>query len=108
LNALESGQASGFSDHQYIRVLVELSRARLPRPAGEEESLGMWVLLFTIGFVASAVLSWRLITVVVTKDTDENHRSDAIRMFGYLWGYGTIGTGLMSCMVRLFEAGLLR
>jgi len=63
--------------------------------------------LFLTGFVVSAVLSWRLITVVTTS-TDPVQRTDAIKMFGYIWGGGTLGTGLVSGMVKLYELGVLR
>jgi hypothetical protein len=63
--------------------------------------------LFFIGFAVSATLSWRLITVVTTS-TDAQQRTDAIKMFGYIWGGGTIGTGLVSGAVKLYELGVLR
>ena len=63
--------------------------------------------LFLLGFAVSAALSWRLITVVATS-TDAQQRADAIRMSGYIWGGGTIGTGLVSGVVKLHELGVLQ
>jgi hypothetical protein len=65
----------------------------------------MWV--FVIGFAISALLSRPLITVVTTS-VDVQQRADAIRMFGFIWGGGTVGTGLVSGAVRLYELGMLQ
>lgn len=62
--------------------------------------------LFMTGFTASTLLSWRLVTVV-TRSTDSKQREDAIRMFGYIWGGGTLTTGLVATAVKLLEIGLL-
>jgi len=56
--------------------------------------------------VVSAVLGWRLVGVVVNC-ADADQRKDAIKMFGYTWGGGTVGTGLIAGAVRLHELGLL-
>jgi len=65
----------------------------------------MWV--FVIGFAISALMSKPLITVVTTS-TDVKQRADAIRMFGLVWGGGTVGTGLVTGAVRLYELGILQ
>lgn len=62
--------------------------------------------LFMTGFAASTLLSWRLVTVV-TKSADSKQREDAIRMFGYIWGGGTLTTGLVATAVKLLEMGVL-
>jgi len=64
----------------------------------------MWV--FVIGFAISALMSRPLVTVVTTS-TDVQQRADAIRMFGFIWGGGTVGTGLVSGTVKLYELGVL-
>lgn len=66
----------------------------------------MWPTLIT-GFLFSAAMSWRLVTVVATS-TDETHRRDAIRLCGYLWAGGTTGTGVISAVIKANELGLLQ
>jgi hypothetical protein len=66
----------------------------------------MVLTLFMTGFAVSTLLSWRLVTVV-TKSADSNQREDAIRMFGYIWGGGTLTTGLVAVVVKLHEIGAL-
>jgi len=56
--------------------------------------------------VLSAILGWRLVSVVATS-ADEKHRADAIRMFGHIWGGSALGMGLIAGLVRLYELGLL-
>jgi len=67
----------------------------------------MWVLVIVFGFAISALMSWRLVTVVTTS-VDVQQRADAIRMFGFIWSGGTVSTSLVSGAVRLYELGLFQ
>lgn len=66
----------------------------------------MWPPLI-LGFLFSAAMSWRLVTVVANS-ADESHRKDAIRMCGYFWGWGTVSAGLVAAVTKADELGLLR
>ena len=65
----------------------------------------MWVIVF--GVATSAVMSWRLVTVITTSG-DKQQRQDAIRMFGFIWSGGAVSTSVVSGAVRLYELGVLR
>ncbi len=67
--------------------------------------MSMWQPLL-VGLAASAVMSWRLITVVVIS-TDEVHRRDAIRLCGYIWTGGTAGTGAVTALIKAHELGIV-
>ncbi|MFE2758155.1 hypothetical protein ACFXGA_39775 [Actinosynnema sp. NPDC059335] len=63
--------------------------------------------LIVVGYaVFSAILGWRLVTVVTTS-ADAKRRADAIRMFGYVWGSGTLGAGLVGVVAIMYRLGML-
>lgn len=64
----------------------------------------IWVLVWYACF--SAVLAWRLVSVVVTS-RDAEHRRSAIAALAMVWGSGSVGAGALAMTVKLHELGVL-
>lgn len=66
----------------------------------------MWEWIIGAYAAYSAILAWRLVSVVVHSD-DEQHRRSAIRMFTTVWGSSSLASGLVAAAVKLHEIGAL-